>query len=430
MAASEDHVQLFDHPGSIARVFKSWFHKPYFPIVTVTRSYDTGDLTISQHSSQQNESHLWDIPINFATSRDPNFENISTDYILPKVPILTLNGNGKFSMNHNEWIIMNKQQTGHYVVNYDQHNWEILAETLTYNHDSIHYLNRAQIVRDVWILHSKGLVSLETAFDVLSYLSQETDLTVWRSSTDTFMYFNNLLEGGKAEEKFKQFVQETLKEILGILGVQNNDLREKPIISETRIFLLDLACEVDQEECLQWAKTQFEKYFEDSVSFDNEALSTILFSGPKLMDDVMFNRTKEERLLGLSGGVGGVFYKGLLQNKNEKNVKMLLKEILSTDKGITNVTFRNTLLVAKFDHVCEVYMELPRKTQRGVLDKLFSISESDDFKAISGGYLSADNMKKMVSIFKVIGTKCEDIFALFFSSMTRSLRYSKYMRKI
>lgn len=300
---------------------------------------------------------------------------------------------------------MNKQQTGHYVVNYDQHNWEILAETLAYNHESIHYLNRAQILRDLMILDYKDLISLETAFDVLSYLSQETDLTVWRSAIDTFMYFSNLLKGGKAEEKFKQFVHETIKDIIGIVGVQNNDSREKPILSETRVFLLALACEVDYGECLQWAKTQFENYLEDSLYLDDGLLNVVLSNGPKLIDDVLFNRTTEELLLDVRSGPA---YIGLLQNKNENNVKMLLKETLSTN-GFTRAAFTNALLVADFDHVCEVFMGLPRENQRSVLGMLFLILEKDELQEISGRHVSADNLKKIVGILNVI----EIFFKLF-----------------
>ncbi|KAL5284038.1 hypothetical protein ACFFRR_006358 [Megaselia abdita] len=403
LAATEDKVSIFDHPGSIERVFKSWFYKPYFPIVTVTRAYDTGDLTISQHSSEQNETHLWDIPINFATSRDPNFENTSTEYLLPKVSILTLNGNGKFSLDHNEWLIMNKQQTGHYVVNYDQHNWEILAETLAYNHDSIHYLNRAQIVRDIMILHAKDLLSLEIAFDVLSYLSQETDLTVWRSARDTLLYFTNILNGGKAEEKFEQFVKELMKEILEVVKIQNSDPLENPFISDTRVLLLDLACEVDHEECLQWAKTQFVDYLNRRHSFDTGAFYTILYSGPKLLEDSEFTRAKRDLLYKYKNLL---LYVGLLQNKNPENVEMLLEETLTKNQDYINAAFKSALLRADFEVVCRFFMGLSRKSQDIVLNKMFLASEKDgiNYSALSKDNLTSDNLKKIFN---------DKLFALF-----------------
>lgn len=399
-AATEDNIQLFEHQGSIDRVFKSWFHKPNYPIVTVTRSYETGDLTISQRSSQKNETHLWDIPLNFATSKEPNFEETTAEYILPKVPILTIRANGKFMLDQNEWIIMNKQQTGLYVVNYDQHNWEVIAEALAYSHESIHYLNRAQIVRDVMVLHANNYLSLEIAFDVLSYLSQETDLTVWRSAINTLMYFNTVLEDGKAEEKFKEFVREIIKEIVEIVKIQDSDPEEKAFISDTRISLLELACEVDHPGCLLWAKRQFQSYLNNHLNFDYSAFNLIVFNGPKVLDDVDFERARDK----LFRSKNAVHYIGLLQNSNSLNIQNLLNETLSKDDKFITAAFHMGLLKADFKDIAEVFMKLPKSNQDYILNKLFSIMEKDNFEydVIYSDSYSIENAKKMVSFFLIL----------------------------
>ena len=42
-------------------------------------------------------------------------------------------------------LIANVQQTGFYRVNYDQRNWQMLAELLLADHPSVHRINRAQV---------------------------------------------------------------------------------------------------------------------------------------------------------------------------------------------------------------------------------------------------------------------------------------------
>ena len=42
-------------------------------------------------------------------------------------------------------LIANVQQTGFYRVNYDQRNWQMLAELLLADHASVHRINRAQV---------------------------------------------------------------------------------------------------------------------------------------------------------------------------------------------------------------------------------------------------------------------------------------------
>ena len=42
-------------------------------------------------------------------------------------------------------LVANVQQTGFYRVNYDQKNWQMLAELLLADHARVHRINRAQV---------------------------------------------------------------------------------------------------------------------------------------------------------------------------------------------------------------------------------------------------------------------------------------------
>ena len=42
-------------------------------------------------------------------------------------------------------LVANVQQTGFYRVNYDQKNWQMLAELLLADHTRVHRINRAQV---------------------------------------------------------------------------------------------------------------------------------------------------------------------------------------------------------------------------------------------------------------------------------------------
>ena len=42
-------------------------------------------------------------------------------------------------------LVANVQQTGFYRVNYDQRNWQMLAELLLADHLTVHRINRAQV---------------------------------------------------------------------------------------------------------------------------------------------------------------------------------------------------------------------------------------------------------------------------------------------
>lgn len=78
------------------------------------------------------------------------------------------------------WIVVNSQQSGYYRVNYDNASWRLLSEQLNNgNFEQIHVLNRAQLVDDSLNLAQAGRIDFGVAFDILRYLSRETDNVPW-----------------------------------------------------------------------------------------------------------------------------------------------------------------------------------------------------------------------------------------------------------
>ena len=105
-------------------------------------------------------------------------------------------------------LIANVQQTGFYRVNYDQRNWQMLAELLLADHASVHRINRAQvrlvqnvtqkislpntqkcdticpfqILNDAFDLARSGLLEYPTALATTQYLSLEQDYIPWEAA--------------------------------------------------------------------------------------------------------------------------------------------------------------------------------------------------------------------------------------------------------
>ena len=72
-------------------------------------------------------------------------------------------------------FVVNVQGTGYHRVNYDEDNWNRLAEVLKTNKDWIHPLNRAHIICDVAALTETGHVSSAVSDNVLTYIESETE---------------------------------------------------------------------------------------------------------------------------------------------------------------------------------------------------------------------------------------------------------------
>lgn len=69
--------------------------------------------------------------------------------------------------------------TGYYRVNYDDHNWDLIANSLNEDHKKIHVLNRAQLINDAYYFLMNEQLPLSLFLKLTQYLSKETDYIAW-----------------------------------------------------------------------------------------------------------------------------------------------------------------------------------------------------------------------------------------------------------
>lgn len=142
----------------------------------------------NNRSRNVNGTSTWYIPLNYGTASNIDFEDTSPSQFFP-------DGTKDFEFvdtdyNGEEWFIFNKQQIGYYRVNYGASNWEALTEVLnSKDFKKIHIANRVQLIDDSINLAFAEYLDMETAYDILVYLRQETDYFAWDATMD---YLNRL----------------------------------------------------------------------------------------------------------------------------------------------------------------------------------------------------------------------------------------------
>ena len=170
------------------RAFRSWERTKGYPVINVTYISDTESFRITQErffgnkEQRVNDGSSWYIPINYATARNPNFDDTSvTDYFVDREEMWNI-----LVPQHDaeSWYVFNKQQRGYYRVNYDANNWKLLSNVLSSSdYNKIHVMNRAQLIDDSFNLVSAGYLNdYETAYDILKYLVNEDDFFPWYSA--------------------------------------------------------------------------------------------------------------------------------------------------------------------------------------------------------------------------------------------------------
>lgn len=190
-----------------SRAFRTWENQKGYPVIHIT---DNGNsLTVSQKRYVDvplngNEDAKWYIPITWTQATDSNFETTTTNLFLPD-DVDSININLPVAELYNpdqHWYIFNIQQTGYYRVSYEKSNWDKLAAALhSTDFESIHVLNRAQLIDDSMEFARTDRLDYETAMNILTYLRHETDYVPWQAASSYLLSMNRFLSGSSIHHK-------------------------------------------------------------------------------------------------------------------------------------------------------------------------------------------------------------------------------------
>ncbi|XP_014370423.2 membrane alanyl aminopeptidase-like [Papilio machaon] len=247
-AVSQDSTFARDFPNiDIGRVFDSWVQNPGSPVVNVYVNMSNGEVTLTQQRFQLTGTPnptLWQIPISWTHSAEMNFESTRPRFVMTTESTVIRKDPG------HHWVMLNIAQSGLYRVNYDDHNWEMIASHLRRNRTSIHKLNRAQIVNDVLYFVRAGVINVNRAFDVLSFLKDETDYYVWAGALGQLDWIRARLEHlPVAHQEFSAYLMELMETVIRNLGYEERTTDSTSTILN-RMQILNYACNMGHEGCI------------------------------------------------------------------------------------------------------------------------------------------------------------------------------------
>ncbi|XP_063619702.1 aminopeptidase N [Cydia splendana] len=247
--------------ADVAVVMDSWTLQTGFPVLTITRDYNSGVVSFKQerfvliNNGESKESPVWWIPISYTTATESDFESTR--------PKLWLRGERSkvvrnMSIAKDDWLIANIQQTGFYRINYDQRNWQMLIKILNdpKRFQEIHPINRAQIVDDAMNLALAGRLDYKTALDITSYLVHERSYVPWKAGLVALGYIDTMLSKGAYYLEYKRYVLKLLDGAVKDIG-WDVAANESVVRAQQRVDLLSTACHLEHDECLRTAVIKY-----------------------------------------------------------------------------------------------------------------------------------------------------------------------------
>ncbi|KAF5270571.1 hypothetical protein FQR65_LT05469 [Abscondita terminalis] len=191
---------------SFGEIFETWETLDGYPVVNVIRNYATGEVVLTQAPELTSKNNVWKIPINYVIStRKLNFEDTKADvWLTNKTMTIQLDKDG--------WLVLNKQRSGYYRVNYDEKNWERIIQVLKSDHfEDIHVLSRAQLINDAFYLASKNYLPIDVPFRLSEYLVEERDYIPFASFMTSLWSFCDIFTGRTNPSETNYFLNHPLR---------------------------------------------------------------------------------------------------------------------------------------------------------------------------------------------------------------------------
>ncbi|XP_004523069.1 aminopeptidase N [Ceratitis capitata] len=266
-------------PATMHQMFSSWSQQSGYPLLTVTRNYDNKSFTVKQTAFYEDNSKAsdksWYIPFNYAHKSKPDHRNTTATHFLLNVDEIVVRDE---DLDADDWLLLNKQSTGFYRINYDDKNWELLASALKTQPYKFHPRNRAQLIFDAYKFSSTGRLSHSVYLNLLQYLTNEDQYAPWTTAYSVISTFNRYLNGDEDYAKFQFFIAALVTNIYEKLGV-NDVSGEQHLTKFTRNVVINLACLAGIESCLEESNNKLKALISDGVSIEPNLQSVIYCNG-------------------------------------------------------------------------------------------------------------------------------------------------------
>lgn len=253
--------------ATVNEIAESWITKDRIPMVSVIRAYDKKTATVTQrlylrerpHDVPEQDKMLWWIPLVVVRQDHLNFTNTSATKWMKKVKEVIL----EELPDQNNFIIVNPEEIGPFPVNYDQHNWNLLANYLLTDEGrlKIPVYTRAKLLHDAWNLAYAGDLSFATAFNMTLFMQFERNHLVWNPVFTLIDHIGRHIDMSAVHKKFEIYVRTLLTPLYEEL-VKDQQEQEEKWKSNLRSLAKTFLCRAGYKPCIEEAQKVFRKWMD------------------------------------------------------------------------------------------------------------------------------------------------------------------------
>lgn len=125
-------------------------------------------------------------------------------------------------------------------------------------------MNRAQLLDDALNLARAGVLKYSTALKLTEYLIKEVDYIPWYSALNAFTFLNLRFTGTEVDPVFKEYLRGLIQPMYEKLTFEESDTDDH-VTQLHRSLILQWACNLGHEDCIETAKSKFRTLQEAST---------------------------------------------------------------------------------------------------------------------------------------------------------------------
>ncbi|MEJ1275494.1 leucyl/cystinyl aminopeptidase [Cricetulus griseus] len=267
----------------VKMMMKTWTLQKGFPLVTVQRKgtelllqQERFFLSIQPEIQASDASYLWHIPISYVTDGRNYSEYRSVALLDKKSDIINLT-------EQVQWVKVNTNMTGYYIVHYADDDWAALINQLKRNPYVLSDKDRANLINNIFELAGLGKVPLRMAFDLIDYLRNETHTAPITEALFQTDLIYNLLEKLGHMDLASRLVNRVYKLLQNQIQQQTWTDEGMPSARELRSALLEFACTHSLENCTTEATMLFDNWMSSNgtQSLPTDVMLTVFKVGAR-----------------------------------------------------------------------------------------------------------------------------------------------------
>nr|XP_020822955.1 aminopeptidase Q isoform X2 [Phascolarctos cinereus] len=279
-------------PASLKSIMDKWTHQSGFPVITLdvsTGMVNQKPFFLSDYKNQMTPYHnnTWTVPITWIKSGivQPLVWLDKSSKVFPEMQL---------SDSGHDWVTLNLNTTGYYMVNYDQLGWKKINLLLEKDPKAIPATDRMKLFDDAFRLSQHDYIEIETVLELTKYLAKEEEIIVWNTVLKNLLT-SNIFVNLNSHNIYSLFKKYLLKRLTPMWHIYSTKIRENKLQDDTMSIIslrnvFRAACWLGLEDCLQLSREIFLKWMNHSetIKYMEYALDAKLFTteAPKVIENV------------------------------------------------------------------------------------------------------------------------------------------------